>query len=357
MGLGLLALLLGLITGLRRLGWSLPQPYPSLFLMHGVLMVGGFLGTLISLERAVALHQRWAYLAPVSSALSVLLLLMNRPQDALLSLLVASAMLTVIYGVLWVRHRASFTLLMGLGAVCWLIGNSLMLLEVEQLSPKHYNGIYCWLAFVLLTIVGERIELNRLFRWTLVARWWFWTGMVAVAGGLVGLLAGFEQGARLFGLGVLAIASWLLRYDIARYTIRQQELTRFIAWSLLSGYLWLGASGVIGLLAGKLEGGVLYDAMLHSAFVGFVFSMIFGHAPVIFPAVLGISIPYHPRFYAHLVLLHLSLLMRVVGDLADWLLLRQGGGLLNAVAILLFLVSTIAAAVQGVRRSRSEPRG
>lgn len=45
-------------------------------------------------------------------------------------------------------------------------------------------------------------------------------------------------------------------------------------------------------------------------------------------------------FYSHLVLLHLSLLLRVGGDLAIWLPARQWGGLLNVIALLLFLANT-----------------
>jgi hypothetical protein len=46
-------------------------------------------------------------------------------------------------------------------------------------------------------------------------------------------------------------------------------------------------------------------------------------------------------FYAHLILLHLSLIMRVAGDLALNIPIRKWGGLLNEVAILLFLAVTI----------------
>ena len=82
--------------------------------------------------------------------------------------------------------------------------------------------------------------------------------------------------------------------------------------------------------------------MLHSIFLGFVFSMIFGHAPVIIPAVLRIAVPYRPRFYAYLILLHGSLLLRVVGDLTLQPDLRRWGGLFNVVAVLLFLALTLA---------------
>jgi hypothetical protein len=62
--LAILALLAGLWAGLIRLPWPLPPLRPALPMAHGPLMVGGFLGTLVSLERAVGLSalgrgRRW----------------------------------------------------------------------------------------------------------------------------------------------------------------------------------------------------------------------------------------------------------------------------------------------------------
>jgi len=86
--------------------------------------------------------------------------------------------------------------------------------------------------------------------------------------------------------------------------------------------------------------GPYYDAMLHTVFVGFVFAMIFGHAPIIIPAILDrTTSPYHPALYVPLLLLQASLLLRVVGDLLGWWPGRQWGGLLNALAVLLFLIT------------------
>jgi hypothetical protein len=65
--------------------------------------------------------------------------------------------------------------------------------------------------------------------------------------------------------------------------------------------------------------------------------MIFGHAPIIVPAVLRVAMSYRPAFYLHLVLLHIGLLVRVVGDLSLNPTLRMWGGMLNVVAILVFL--------------------
>ncbi|MCL4561467.1 MAG: hypothetical protein M1281_12740, partial [Chloroflexi bacterium] len=68
LGLSMLALLAGLWAGLSRLGWTLPIWQPNLLLAHGPLMVSGFLGSLIILERVVALRIKALYLAPLLTA-------------------------------------------------------------------------------------------------------------------------------------------------------------------------------------------------------------------------------------------------------------------------------------------------
>ena len=44
---------------------------------------------------------------------------------------------------------------------------------------------------------------------------------------------------------MLVLAVWLFRYDIARRTVLQSGLTRFIALCLLAGYGWLAVGGVL----------------------------------------------------------------------------------------------------------------
>ena len=51
------ALLVGLWVGLARLGLALPGGMPARAEFHSALMISGFLGTVISLERAVAIGQ------------------------------------------------------------------------------------------------------------------------------------------------------------------------------------------------------------------------------------------------------------------------------------------------------------
>lgn len=68
------ALLGGLGSGLARLGWQMDSMSQNRILIHGPLMISGFLGTLICLERAVALasRYRWSLIVPVVNALETL---------------------------------------------------------------------------------------------------------------------------------------------------------------------------------------------------------------------------------------------------------------------------------------------
>jgi hypothetical protein len=165
---------------------------------------------------------------------------------------------------------------------------------------------------------------------------------------------GIPVGIRVTGIGLVLLAAWLARYDIARRTIRGQGLTRYMAAALLTGYAWLAVAGVLWAVSGQMADGRGYDAELHAIFLGFVMSMIFAHAPVIIPSVTGRRLPYRPVLYVPLVLLHASLLLRLAGgDWAGNTDAWQWGGSLNEVAILLFLV--LAAALVA-RSGRGRPR-
>ena len=64
---------------------------------------------------------------------------------------------------------------------------------------------------------------------------------------------------------------------------------------------------------------------------------------------LRVAVPYHPGFYAPLILLHGALAIRLAGDaLGDFALLRWGA-LLGAVALAAFIDNTITAVVRGRR--------
>jgi hypothetical protein len=334
----LLSMAYGVWMGLLRVGWILPLPWPDQLNLHGPLMIGGFLGTLIGLERAIGISKRWAYLAPIFSALGASVLVFGPPGPlgplfmAAASAIVATVLLTIVR-----RQPSLFVSTMVAGTVCWLVGNLGWLA-----GAAIFRVVFWWVAFVVLTIAGERLELNRLLRPTTVSRALFVLGSATVIAGAALLPAAPTAGARTLGAGLLAVSFWLAGNDVARRTIRQHGLTRYMAACLLAGYMWLAVAGFLLITTAATSPGTSYDAILHAIFVGFVVSMIFGHAPVVFPAVLGKPLPYRSIFYVQLVLLHVSVAARIVGDLIEELgRLRAWGALGNATAILLFVVTTV----------------
>lgn len=341
----MLALLYGAAVGLVRLGWDIPLPHVDQLGVHGPLMVCGFLGTVIGLERACALGRAWAFAAPVLTALGVVALLAV-PGNAAGRWLVlgASAALCGVYTCALARQASLFTCVMGLGAVSWLAGNLLWLA-----GWPVFRVVWPWAGFPLLTIAGERLELTRFLKPTHFGRASFLAALAAALAGIAAASLVPQHGHRACGLALLALAAWLARYDVARRTLRQDGLARFVAVCLLTGYAWLAVAGGVLLVHAAELAGPAYDAALHALFLGFVFSMVFGHAPIIFPAVLGATMAFRKRFYAHLLLLHASLALRLAGGLdsawgdGGWGRARAWGGLLNAVAILLFLASTAGA--------------
>jgi hypothetical protein len=347
LALGGVALVAGVWGGLLRIGWALPSPNAALAALHGPLMVAGFLGVVIGLERAVALGRAWGFGAPALAALGGLALLAGAPLEAAAALFVASsALLLAVFIRLYALRPEWAAGLLALAVALWLVGNALWLAG----SPLS-RVVPWWAGFLVVTIAAERLELAQLLLRPNAQRLLLGACGLLLAGLGLSLVA-FEAGLRLAGLGLLGLAAWGARFDVARRTLHLAGLPRFIAVCLLLGYAWLGLAGLLWLAgAERLTGGPWYDAMLHSLFVGFVFSMIFGHAPTIVPAVTGLAVPFARRFYLHVGLLHASLLLRTVGDLAPLLEARRWGGLLNAVAILLFILLTASAALRG-RASR-----
>ncbi len=351
--LGMLSLAAGIEAGLVRLGWALPAPGAATVLDHGPLMICGFFGTVISLERAVALGMRWAYLAPLSAGLGGLALLAGAGAPLAPALMLAGGVLLSAASLqVCLRQPALFTLTLFAGAAAWAAGSALELAgwPVPAVVPL-------WVAFLVLTIAGERLELSRFLPPSPRARRVFAGIAVLLLAGAVAVAAGVGVGGAGFAFALLALAAWLLRQDIARRTIRERGLTRFIAACLLLGYAWLGIGAVILLLdGGLLPGSPGYDAGLHAVLIGFVLSMVFGHALIIIPAVLGLRLSYGAAFYLPLVLLHLSVALRIGGDLAGSFGVRAGGGLLTAVALLLFVLTLLLAGARGIRPGQVAPR-
>jgi hypothetical protein len=342
------ALVLGAWGGLVRVGWALPTRVDWV-LLHGPLMVCGLFGTLVALERAVALRAAWAYAGPLAGALGVVLAL-GGATARVAPLAFCGAALALLAASLAVVRRQSelFTWVMALGAAAWGVGNALW-----ALGRPVFEVVGWWMGFLVLTIAAERLELSRLVR---KPRWAQHAFALLVALVLVGLALGWSG---LLGVGFVLLAAWLARFDVARRTVRQQGLARFAAVALLGGYAWLALGGGLLTLGPLPAAGLRYDAVLHAVLVGFVLSMVFAHAPIILPAVAKVALPYHPVLYAPLLVLHATLLARMAGDLWLHAGLRRVGALGNALALVVYLVAALVAralqARTAARRAAARP--
>lgn len=338
--LGLVALVSGVGGGLLRQGVafsSSPHMAPAI-IGHGALMVAAFFGTVISLERAVALAQWPWYLGPLCAGLGGVALLAGGGLAPVL--FVAAALIFCAgSGRVWQRHKALFTLTLALGALNWLLGNLAWL--VGQASA----AVVFWIAFLLLTIAGERLELTRLRPPQPQAVKLFAAILILIH--LGSSLTLLSDDARLFALGVLALAGWLMRFDIAWTTVRTQGLPRFVAVCLLAGYVQLALGALLGLAGGFALEHPWRDAALHAIFLGFVISMVMGHAPIIFPAVMRVRIPYHPVFYLPLLVLHVSVIARVAAGVLGDGVLRQWASVGNALALVLLIVTLLSRVLAG----------
>jgi hypothetical protein len=322
-------------SALQRLGFTLP--FADIAAFHGPLMISAFLGTVIVLERIKALKLKVNWLAAIFSGLAGLLIMSTQDTRLAYPLFVLASFGMVLIFIQIIRiQKQLFNVILALAALGLFVANTLLMLgkTIPQAVPF-------WIVFLVLTITGERLELNRLMRPRPLAKKIFTanTLLMLIAAGLS--LWDWFLGMRLIGLSLLTYGLWLSSEDIARRTIRLPGLTRFVAFCLLSGYGWLIFGGLL-MMRSPIPAGLMWDAQLHSIFLGFVFAMIFGHAPIILPALTGLRVRFTKIFYAPIILLHLTLTLRITADLLGLDSVRQHAGISNVIVVLLFLAVLIS---------------
>lgn len=338
--------IVGVWMGLVRIGWPFGAPPP--LALHAPLLVLGVLAALIGAERAVALGTVWGWVGPLASAVAIITMLAGAPREVVGALLALGGVgLVTVFAVVYRSHPGTHVIVMGLGAealivaaIVWAVGVAVPLI-VPLLA-----------AFLVITITGERLELAR-FGVGRAATAWFIGAVGAVGVGATMSAAGWESGPRVAGVGLIGLALWLARFDVARRTIRLADPTRFIATALLAGYVWIAFAGIIWVSRGLVFGQPGYDASVHAIFLGFVMSMVFGHAMIVLPSLTGLSFPWNPMLWVPLGLLHLSLILRVVGDLESNFDVRRWGGVINAIALVTFVLVAMYTVAQAAMARRA----
>jgi hypothetical protein len=339
---GVFALLAGLAGGLARAGVPLPSPGSGAMLgesaaLHAALVVCGFFGTVIGMERAVALGRRFAYLAPLASGAGALVLLGGPFTTGAWLLVGAASVLLVVSASIVRRQRAAHTVLLVVAALAWWIGN------VAYATGLGAPSVHAWwFAFLVVTIAAERLEMTRLMRRRPAAQPLLIAIVAAlIAGAALSARAGATGGV-VYGVALALLGIWLMAFDIAVRTVRGHGLARYMAVCLLLGYAWLVVAGAAW-VAMALGHAPARDVAFHALGLGFVVGMVMAHAPVILPALARIKLEFGGSFYVPLALLHVSLLLRLGLGPADpdW---RTAGAAGNAIAIVAFAATVIVAA-------------
>lgn len=325
-------LIAGMWAGLIRIGWELP--ITPLAVHHGAIMVGGFLTTLIALEKAIPLKKNLALGVPLISALSLIMAIPGYYTWGLYFLMAGGIGLLIIQFYYLYKHPRDYSVLGMVAGACLLVVGNTMLLD-KQFYPAAFPW---WMGFVLFTITAERLELSKFLPVTSKNKYLLVSLLALFVMGLIIPFHGF--GKYFSGTALIGIALWMLRHDVIRIGIRKEGLTRFSSIALLIANGWLICNGV--LLFFLSDSVYSYDMLLHTFFIGYTFAMIFAHGPIILPGVLGFtSKPYHPILYGWLFLVQGSLLLRLVADSFLSTDCRRISGILTGAGILLYFITLI----------------
>lgn len=333
---GVVACLVAAVAGgLLRAGWAVADTGANAWagqalVFHAALFVCAFFGTVIGVERAIAVRAPFAFIGPVASLAGGLALLAQQLPLARVAFVVAASAFVVVNAVIVARQFAAHTAVLLLAALAWALGNASF--------GIGYGGpatIAWWFAFLVLTIAGERLEMTRLMparRGRLAS---FAAVVAVLLGGATWSCPSPAVGGLIFGAGLVMLAAWLVVFDIARRTVHARGLSRYMAIALLAGYGWLGLGGLAWMATAA--GLPWRDAALHAIGLGFVVSMVMAHAPVILPAVLKVRLRHSAWFHVPLALLHGSLVLRLAIDAA-----RPLGAALNVAAMVAFATVVLA---------------
>ena len=366
--LAVLFMLLGMVIGVVRLlffGGVTSQPFlPNLLPYHGEIMVFGFLAVLIVVERYIGalpfkLKRSMHYMPPLvalGAVLKIAGLLWSLQAVNIVGSVVLAMGLTVYVYLLWAVGRYSAQPLpmrfMMLGGLLLLIT---ALVTVDRPAVGNLSLTLLMLSFPVFTILGERIELSRFLAPAVHARARWGLGLAVLASALLLLDLKFPAAVpdSAFALWALLVAALVVPLFWAERPLMSGELSvglsRYLGRHLVVAYLWLMLGlALIVVLAVAGQDRPLFDASTHSIAVGFVFTMIMAHAPVIAPALLGRGVVVARLSYYPLVLLTLGNLLRVGGYGLEEAGLRVGAvvgvsGLAVLLAIMVFAVMMVRA--------------
>src|SRR5690606_11477014 len=113
-----------------------------------------------------------------------------------------------------IRYKEMYLGVILTGSVCWLIGNLMWL--VWGLYPLAAPW---WIAFLLLVITGERLELTRFLPITKRSKQFLLTALGIFLAGVIIPFHG--PGRYLAAVGLIVVGVWLLKFDMATKSVKR----------------------------------------------------------------------------------------------------------------------------------------
>jgi hypothetical protein len=189
-----------------------------------------------------------------------------------------------------------------------------------------------------------------------VPRW----GQAAFVAAVAALLAatlwrladpGHEAPARAaWWIAATALGLWLVRFDLAPRHWNAKGWPGHTARSLSVGYAWLLAAAALQLTPAAAAG-------THAMLLGFVFAMVFGHAPIMLPALARLRPVFTPWALAPVVLMTVSVALRVAGVWSGEVAWLRAAGVGHVAAIAWFAVVMGRAVQRGRSAGTARPAG
>jgi hypothetical protein len=297
--LAILFLLLGIMAGLERgglhhLNLGLHQ---SLATLHYVIFFSGFFGTLLSVESAVGQGKKWLFLIPATILIGTLLYI---TYGIWYIFVLGAAIFSIPSIMVFVQRKNYITFV--IPCILFFLG------AIFNVMNFYYSSALAYLYFITLYILAERLELAKIVGAGKGAFWNLVASELVILFAIVLSIYNLQLAIRLSGLTTLILAIWFWFNDLARKAIRTREPAKYSALAMLIGYIWLALGNTLFIV----DASTFWGESIHSVTLGFVFSMVFAHAPIIFPNVAKVKFNFSRTLYIPLFLLHFSVLLRVV---------------------------------------------
>ncbi len=312
---GALSFVVGVATGIWKMGCirGLFSAYPPDFLpSHGTIMVGAFLGTLVIFEKILPHATLSLFWVPYLWCFSIYLLRVNFKLAVALNLIALAG---------WIAYNALISIKIKRFAEPLILVLVYVLLSavifVEKGIDMGTSSAIHALLFPVATISLERIELS-MATGRMLSRLTYFFLIVLILVSLLDLFFNF-LGNEFYGLFFIVLLILMFSNDMTFKFLRQKigfsisyPLHEFSLKTIFIAYLWLLLSAWFLLVSKFLPQS--RDIVIHSTGLGFIFSMILAHAPVITSSFSRKVIKKPPSLLPFFVF-QVATLLRIITDL------------------------------------------